>query len=244
MELSGWIRRWWVWLWICFSTTVPAAPVLVASSDWLGFAQDDGHGLYFDVIRAALKTQGISIQTQASNWKRARFAFAEQRVDILACDYKENHPNAIYPRWHLDTDPAVILFSRHHVASLSQLADQPVAWVLGYEFAKLVPATVQVLEVSTHADGFRLLQLGRVSAVISYAEQVPTEWALPLYQYPLQPPRALYPVFQNTQAGRELALKFDAGMAQLYASGQLQPMYKPLIWQRAALPPTMVTAAQ
>lgn len=212
-----------------------ASSITVVSSPWPGYTEPDGHGLYFDVMREALRTQGVEFKTQISNWKRARFAFASQRADVLVCDYASEHATGVYPKWFLDVDPAVFVFSREPLSTLDRLNGHEVGWVLGYEFASLVPADVQVVEVDSHADGFRMLQAGRLTALVSYQQHVPQGWQGPLFQLQVQPPRHLYPVFQNTIQGRQLATKFDLGMEQLRRSGRLKMLYPTDVWVRSAL---------
>lgn len=212
-----------------------ASPLLVVSSQWPGYTEADGQGLYFEVLRQALRTQGVEFKVQVSNWKRARFAFEHQRADVLVCDYANEHSSGVYPKWYLDMDPAVFVFSRQPLTSLEQLKGQSVGWVLGYKVAQMVPSDIQSVEVESHADGFRMLHAGRLAAFVSYQQQVPADWQGPLFQKQVQAPRALYPVFQNTVAGRELARLFDLGMQQLQQEGRLQPLYPATVWQRSGL---------
>lgn len=212
-----------------------ASPLIVASSQWSGFTEADGRGVYFEVLRQALRTQGVEFKVQVSNWKRARFAFEHQRADVLVCDYASEHTNGVYPKWYFDMDPAVFVFSRQPIQSLVELKGQTVGWVLGYKFAHLVPSDIQLVEVDSHADGFRMLQAGRLQAVVSYQKHVPSDWQGQLFQRQVQAPRAVYPVFQNTVAGRELARLFDLGMQQLQQEGRLQTLYPADVWQRSGL---------
>lgn len=223
-------------MWLLLAPSLAwGSQTIVVSSQWPGFTQADGTGLYFEVLRQALRSQGVEFKVQVSNWKRARFAFEQQRADVLVCDYANEHSEGVYPVWYLDMDPAVFVYSRQPLSSLSMLQRQPVGWVLGYKFARLVPNDIQLVELDSHADGFRMLQAGRLAAVVSYQQHVPADWQGPLFKIQVQAPRPLYPVFQNTQAGRELARLFDLGMQQLQQQGRLQALYPPDIWQRSGL---------
>lgn len=232
MKQYGWLVCLWL---LSIVSGVQASPLLVASSQWPGYTEADGQGVYFEVLRQALRSQGVEFKVQVSNWKRARFAFDQQRADVLVCDYASEHASGVYPKWYLDMDPAVFVFTRQPMPSLQQLKGQSVGWVLGYKFAHLVPSEIQLVEVNSHADGFRLLQGGRLTAVVSYQQHVPADWQGPIFKTQVQAPRPLYPVFQNTVSGRELARLFDQGMQQLQQQGRLQALYPPDVWQRSGL---------
>ncbi len=112
--------------------------------------------------------------------------FHANRADILICDYRSADPMRLWPRWHLDFDQPILLFSRQPLSDLQQLRDQPVGWLLGYDFDRYLPVSVKSYEVATDLEGFTLLQHGRLTAFISYQMYLPKPLKSQFYGTELQ----------------------------------------------------------
>lgn len=202
-----------------------AKTVRVVSGAWGEMTQADGKGLYIQVVREALAGTDVELNVRVTNWKRAKQMFYANRAELLLVDHFDNTDRQFYSRWHLDMDPPVILFSLAPVPTYAALQGKTVGWMLGYEFGRYLPVTVNGIEVSEEPFGFDMLEYGRLDAFISYEDKVPAALSAKLQRLELAPAQPLYPVFQNTFAGRQLAADFDRGMARLYHSGRLEKIY-------------------
>lgn len=221
---------------LCGPALTQAKTVTVVAGAWGDFTKADGTGLYFDVLRAALAQSDIELNIRVTNWKRAKQMFYADRADVLLADFRGSGDRRFIPFWHLNMDPPLTLFSLQPVNDLQLLQGQAVGWMLGYDFGEYLPVTVNGIEVSAEQFGFDLLRYGRLDAYISYQDNVPNELRALLQQRQLAPAQALYPVFQNTFSGRQLAADFDRGMQKLYQNGRLQQLYG-RYYQTAAFPP-------
>lgn len=236
------INRWWfgLLLSICvgFSVVSQAKTLTVAAAQWPGYTHADGTGLYFQILREALATENIQLNIRTSNWKRAKHMFHANRADILICDYRSADPMRLWPRWHLDFDQPILLFSRLQLTNLQQLQDQPVGWLLGYDFDRYLPVSVKSYEVATDQEGFTLLQHGRLTAFISYQMHLPPALKSQFHSLELAAAQPMYPVFHNDFNGRMLARAFDTGMRRLYQSGRLAELFNnPELYQHARFEP-------
>ncbi|MBU2278535.1 MAG: hypothetical protein KKB45_07010 [Gammaproteobacteria bacterium] len=210
---------------LLFLPAAVAKSITIVASPWIGLTNADGSGLYFQIFREAMATQDIQLNFRLSNWKRAKHMFYAKRADVLLGDYYHDDPSGVYPRWHLDFDQSVQLFSLQPLQNLTQLQNRPVGWLLGYDFDKFLPVPVEPYEVATEEEGFMLLQHQRLAAFISYQNHQPDPQVLPLYSVEILSAQALYPLFQNDFQGRQLARAFDLGMAKLYQSGRLAQLH-------------------
>lgn len=210
---------------LLFTTTAGAKSIVIAAGDWPGYTHANGSGLYFDILREALEQPDLKLHIRVSNWKRAKHMFMAGRADVLICDYKTAHPGWFYPRWHLDYDQSVQLYSLQPLPNLHALADQPVGWLLGYDFDQYLPVNVKAYEAASHAEGFQLLEHGRLTAFISYQMHVPARLRSQLTVIELQQAVAMYPVFRNDLQGRLLARAYDEGMLKLYRTGRLKALF-------------------
>lgn len=218
------------------SALADAKTVTVVAGAWGDFTKADGTGLYFDVLRAALAESDIELNIRVTNWKRAKQMFYAGRADVLLADFRGSGDRRFVPHWHLNMDPPVQLFSLQQVNDVQSLQGKAVGWMLGYDYGDYLPVTVNGIEVSAEKFGFDMLHYGRLDAYISYQDNVPDELRAQLHQLQLAPAQALYPVFQNTFSGRQLAADFDRGMQKLYQSGRLQQLYG-VHFRQAAFPP-------
>ncbi len=223
-------------IFLCGPALSQAKTITVVAGAWGDFSKADGTGLYFDVLRAALAQSDIELNIRVTNWKRAKQMFYAGRADVLLADFRGNGDRRFVPLWHLNMDPPVLLFTLQAVRDLQSLQGKAVGWMLGYDFGDYLPVRVNGIEVSAEKFGFDMLQYGRLDAYISYQYNVPDELRTRLKQRQLAAAQALYPVFQNTFAGRQLAADFDRGMQRLYLSGRLQQLYA-TYYQTAAFPP-------
>lgn len=223
-------------IFLCGPVLTQAKTITVVAGAWGDFTKADGTGLYFDVLRAALAQSDIELNIRVTNWKRAKQMFYAGRADVLLADFRGSGDRRFVPDWHLNMDPPVLLFSLQQVKELESLQGKAVGWMLGYDYGDYLPVTVNGIEVSAEKFGFDMLQYGRLDAYISYQDNVPHELRKKLKQRQLAAAQALYPVFQNTFAGRQLAADFDRGMQRLYQSGRLQQLYG-TYYQSAAFPP-------
>ncbi len=210
---------------LLFLPAAVAKTITIAASPWAGLTHADGSGLYFQIFREAMATQDIQLNIRLSNWKRAKHMFYAKRADVLLADYQHDDPSRLYPRWHLDYDQSVQLYSLQPLQNLTQLKDRPVGWLLGYDFDQYLPVPVEPYEVATEEEGFMLLQHQRLTAFISYQNHQPDPMVLPLYSMEILSAQPLYPLFQNDFQGRQLARAYDLGMAQLYQSGRLAELH-------------------
>lgn len=213
-----------VFLLLCIPAAT-AKTIVIAASPWQGLTHADGSGLYFQIFREAMATQDITLNIRLSNWKRAKHMFYAQRADVLLADYQHQDPSRHYPRWHLDYDQSVQLYSLQPLKNLMQLKAQPVGWLLGYDFDQYLPVPVEPYEVATDEEGFMLLQHQRLAAFITYQHHQPDPMVMPLYRVEILSAQPLYPLFHNDFQGRQLARAFDLGMAQLYQSGRLAELH-------------------
>lgn len=229
--MHSWYRVMFVMYLLLPVQTAWAKTVTVVSAEWHGLTAVNGSGIYFDVLREALASEDIQLIVRVTNWKRAKQMFYAGRADILLADYAEAHPGYVYPKWHLDVDPPVLLFTRTPIAAVQSLGGKTVGWRLGYDFDQLLPVSVVGIEVADESIGFELLHHGRLDAFVGYENNKPGKFASQFSSQPLTKARKLYPVLQQGFASRQLAAAFDRGMQRLHESGRLQQLFGAQFYQ-------------
>lgn len=208
----------------CCAVSAQSKPLTAVAEAWQGYTEPDGQGIYWQIVREAMLHSGYQIQPEVANWKRARHQFEQKNAELLIGATQVDMAQAIFPRWHLDFDDAIYLFTLEPMTDLQQLQHQTVAFLLGYQFERyLSDIVIRSYEVSTTDQVLDLLQLGRIQAFIGYHFNLPE--TARVHQQQLRERTPLYVVFQPTERGQKLAAAYEQGMAYLYQSGRLQEIF-------------------
>ncbi|ASP40214.1 hypothetical protein CHH28_16700 [Bacterioplanes sanyensis] len=229
-------------LWWCpllWADDLQTDTLKIASEEWRGYTNEDGSGLYWDIIRSALAGSALRPEFLTMPWKRAEMLVLNGDVDAIAGVYDEPDRFTI-PRWHLMLEDPVALLAAPSVQltvllTLEQLAGRRISWIRGYDYHRtlLQGITVELLEVSQRVQAVRLVASERADFMIDYEafiRQAANEQSIDLdagYQiHILAPGKKLYLTFQKSEQGRRWAQQFDAGMEKLVQSGEIDRIYR------------------
>lgn len=223
----------------CLCSPLLADNLKIVSEEWNGYTNEDGSGLYWDIIRAALADSGLRPQFLTMPWKRAEMLAINGDVDAIAGVYYEPSRYTI-PHWHISIEDPVALLAAPTAQltlplTLEQLAGRRISWIRGYDFDRtlLQNIAVEPVEVSQRTQAVRLVASGRADFMIDYEtfiRQAATEQSIKLdtgYQiHILAPGKKLYLAFHKSEQARLWAQQFDAGMTKLVASGEIYDIYR------------------
>lgn len=198
--------------------------ISVGLTEWGGYTNSDGTGIYLDIINSVFGKQNIDLKF--SSYQRTLHKFREGEYDFIIGVYREEIKSAIFPRWHLDMEHSVLAFYNknklniNHVAELNKLT---VGWMRGYGFERYLPLSNKPYLVNSQRDGFKLLKNNRIDAFIDYFYNQPQTTQLSSIE--ILPKRKLYLAFANTDKGKKLAQLFDEQMNKLNGSGELKTIF-------------------
>ena len=210
---------------LCLSDASFGRDVTVLASKWQHYTNEDGTGVYFDLLRLIYHESDLSIEI--TDYHRCLNLFKQEKADILIGVYQSDLPKAHYAQWPLDKDAPIYAFvhqdSTYH--SLASLTNKTIAWQKGYgfdQFFHTIPNPYLVTDLDT---GFRLLQGRRIDAFFDYQLNYrPTEHTNITF-FKVHDATTLHLAFQNTKRGRLLAKIYDQRMLTLRQSGVLASLF-------------------
>ena len=218
----------------------PLTIIRLITSEWPGYTNADGTGLYFDVLKAVYEPEGIQMTFELVPWKRAQ-ALVKKTADAIVGETMLPDEDYLYPQWPIDVEEVTVMFKKRAGVEWKgefSLEKKTVSWIRGYDFQMYIQANMNILEVDNLQSGLLMLEAGRIDFLIDYEDLIAEEVEsirktvnpdFDLEQYQMEPLRLgakVYVAFVNSARGKRLVEIFDRRMKQLYESGVLDAMYK------------------
>jgi hypothetical protein len=200
--------------------------IWVSASEWDGFAQRDGSGLYFDVLKAVFPND--TLHFEPTSFKVAIDLFNKQKADMVLAVYHSEVSDAIYSKWILDTDDAVTGYYLLDSFTTPPRIDEyiKVGWLEGYGFRQFFPKVQDVYLVETRDAGFRMLKKKRLDVFFDYLGNNLHQDEKVFGHFEAHPGGYLYIAFQNNSKGKKLAKIYNQRMTKLKREGTLKKIYK------------------
>ncbi|MDV6316673.1 ABC transporter substrate-binding protein [Idiomarina sp. HP20-50] len=169
-----------------------------------GLINADGTGKLWEIAQTVFPTFGSKINKVVSSWQRSFQLMGEGRADaLIGVRPDQQIKNAILSKYHVGYDDSVFLFS------LEESKEGPIC-VSGPHFMETLFETQRPFyRASNSLDCFALLDLGRVSAVIDYKDNLPDWTEKPYKKKKLSAPQPLFVAFSDSGRGRALRQLFD-----------------------------------
>ncbi len=203
-----------------------AQTLKVGADDWQGYAQQDGGGIYFELLKHIYVDHTLDFKIDIYN--RTLAAFEKNKIDIVVGVLREDIEQGLFPNWYLDNEYPVFAFYDSRFTKIEQLLDLEdlsTGWLRGYRFDRFIPNANAPYTVDHFENGFDMLIKRRFDVFVDYAYNVPEKYTEHLSKFEILPSRHLYAVFQPTEQGQKLAALFDKKMLELRNSGELKKIF-------------------
>lgn len=189
-----------------------------------GLLNADGTGELWKIAKSTFPVFTEQLNTVVSSWQRSIQLMQEGRADaLIGIRPDQKIENVILSKYHVAYDDSVFLFS------LEEPNEGPIC-VSGPHFMEsLVDTQRPFYRASDSLDCFALLDLGRVSAVVDYKDNLPDWTEQPYKKKKLSDPQPLFVAFSDSNRGRALRQLFDnAIFEQAAGKTTAQQVNKPL----------------
>lgn len=216
-------------LWcLCSALHCRAERIDLYCDNWPGFCQQDGKGIYLDLVRAIYQPHGYQITTHIVPYKRALAVIANRGGDIAMGVYRDEVAGIRQPRYPASADNLTVFMLKEWQPSWQgekSLQGQSVVWRRGWAFDKFVGVTMQWHEIDSDEMAMHLLSKGRyryflTSGVLYGKSDTPTNIHRAFLRW-----IPTYPIFADTKQGERLAQLWDQEMANLLRRGTLAELY-------------------
>jgi len=218
--------------------------IQLVSGEWQGYTNQDGTGLYWEVVKAVFESTGIEVKTEVLPWKRAVYHLKKGRADVLVGDYYSKEKDGrefLYPNWHLAVEePMIIVFKKGmegdwDANKINSLNGKTVGWIRGYDFDKTLLKNIRVdkHEISKLKSALRMLEKGRLTALIDYksgvlpaAKEAGINYEDVFTNKTIKSGNKLYVIFTNNARSKKLVKLYDERMNKLVRSGEIFKIFE------------------
>jgi polar amino acid transport system substrate-binding protein len=202
---------------------------------WQDYAEPDGTGFAWDVIRAVYKPAGIAVRFSIVPYSRAVQDVLAARADAWIGSYDNEQEGAIYPDWHYDADRVEALFPKSKLDSWkgrASLENARVGWIRDYAYDTYMNVSVREVLLKNRRRALMLLKRGRLDYWLDAAyeqehllENAPESIDPSKYVRRHVLYKRLYLGFADTARGRELARIWDRRFPKLLKRGRIAEIY-------------------
>lgn len=200
--------------------------IVAASGTWKNYTNDDGTGVYWQIIDSAFGDQ-VSVEKNSSTWLRAVRLFESKKADVLVGAYLNDPKGYLHSSYHLDYEYELLALAldKNVLATFSQASRSLIVCVpevFDLTFYNMQP--VHQVYIGNTDKCNELFKKRKVDVVINYEynlyelyDSFPSE-----VFYQSEP---LFVMFHNSELGRQLKEIFDSNMKNLAESNQLKAIF-------------------
>lgn len=159
---------------LLFSPYLIAQPIVVVTEEWEGYTNENGDGVYWEVIDAVFNKLGILYERSLVPWARAEKEIRSGTADIIVGAYYSQGQGIVFPKWHLsvEEDLMAVIHKTDKNTWQSKLNTKPVVWIRGYGFEKHFAKNILFKEVNSTKQGLKLISVNRGLAHIDYLSAI------------------------------------------------------------------------
>ncbi|MEZ4527925.1 MAG: transporter substrate-binding domain-containing protein [Desulfobacterales bacterium] len=209
----------------------------IATPVWEGQTNEDGTGLFFDIIRAVYEPAGIKMQFQIMPWKRAVQEMLSGKADAVLDMYSEDiAENMIAPSYPLLTEFTVAVFKKERIKEwkgIQSLSGLDLIWIRGYNYQNsrhLKGIKFNWSEIDEYDTAWRMLAKNRTDAYLdaytdatAYIKENKVD--MNLYTMETIGGDKGYMVCGKSPKSEEFVKIYDKRILELLASGELEKIF-------------------
>jgi polar amino acid transport system substrate-binding protein len=207
----------------------------VVTPMWEDQTQEDGTGLFFDVIRKVYEPSGIQLKFEIMPWQRAEEMVAAGQADAVPAAYRDNP--GVYPKYPLYVDYTTAVFKKSHIKEWKgpqTLKEKNVIWIRGYNFQDipaLIPLAMKWSEIDDYEQAWGMLENDRIDAYLESLIDLEryirnNQIDMSQYQMEILVAKNAYIKFSNSNKSKKLIEIYDKRIPELMASGELKTMFE------------------
>ena len=208
--------------------------VVSAGPSWETFTNQDGTGLYHEVLNAVFALYGIKVRHEYVPSDRADELVRLGWADMMICDDRAEPPLRL-ARYPLYVNNYYVFFNRERIGpwkGAESLRDKEVAAQKGFYHAWDFPVPVHIREMPSGVKCLEMVLLGRSDfyvddmAFISQSINEDPKFDMSAYDIQKAGRRSYHPMFNTTPRSDQVIRMYNDGMRTLHERGELKPIYE------------------
>lgn len=229
-------------IWTCF----PALPgfggeaskietIHVVTPSWPDQTNEDGTGLFFDIVRGVYEPEGIKMTYEILPWKRAEVMIDRDRADAMVDVLRNNA--VLTPKHPMNVLPQYAAFKRERIGKwegVKSLDGMRVIWFRGYDYHKnphLSGVAPKWEEVDDYASAWRMLKTDRADFYLDAFADMDKYVGnnhVDMNVYRMEPVwnEKTYMSFSKSEKSEQLIRIYDKRIVELFDSGELEKIFE------------------
>lgn len=214
-----------------FASFAASTTIIIATQEWSNYANKDGSGYYFALLERIFP--GYQHSVTFMPYARSLAMLEQQQVDLVLGASVDDFDDARCGASLVEVDRSDMLTSQSLAAgyqSSQDLNGKVVVSRIGYDWSDLLPAGTRYKEYASLEQMIKLLNVGRVDAVLEYRDEI----ELALLKLDGDYPQLVIVenvveygstfCFAANKRGEYLQQQFDRVMLQMIESGELRAL--------------------
>jgi polar amino acid transport system substrate-binding protein len=201
---------------------------------WDEYVDNQWQGLYADTFNAIFVPLDIEIYLNVTPYENSLKRVQNKDGDVAMSFYHDEYPGVLYPQWPQELEEVFAV----HLNTLAYTNEQDLlgkklGWLHGYHFDLYLPKGVGFVEIRTENLGVQMLVNGEIDFFLDYqasvakaAEENEINLASMQLSVVEDLTKFVYPVFRDDKRGQKLMQIYDRRMAELYADGTLDRLFR------------------
>jgi len=216
---------------LLFVTVCFAEEVHVVSEMWEDCTNEDGTGLYFEILREIFPEPEYQLKLEIVPYARSVAMVQNKAADLYVASYYAETEGVLYPgkEMFFDADKVVAVYLKGmSFSGQADLTGKTVGWMRGYAYDEYLDVEVKPYEIDNRENGLKMVQHGRLDYFLgaqSDVEKIDAELmedlevthCLNLY---------LYYAFTDTEKGQELLRVYKEKYPELIESGKMKALFE------------------
>ncbi|MGE0086693.1 MAG: substrate-binding periplasmic protein [Desulfococcaceae bacterium] len=219
----------------------------IATPSWAGQTNEDGSGMFFDIVRTVYEPAGIKMKFEIVPWKRAESMISAKEADAYLSARKRK--DRLVPRYPLWVEHTAVVFRKDRIKEwkgMESLNNKNLLWMRGYDFhtdSHLNGIQFKWQETDSLEQAWKLVEMGRYDAYIEVLEDL-KQYAktgnadMNLLQIEVLWGENSYMAFAKREKSEKLMQIYDKRIKEIFDSGELEKlfekwgiMYSPEAWR-------------
>ncbi len=241
LNFRRFIIHWSIFLCLIASTSVcladPIKQVISTSPSWKTFTNQDGTGLYHEILFNIFQPLGIKIVHKYTNANRGIYMVGNDLADFYTCKNNiDNLPGLTLARHPMYEGKFHAIFKRDNIKNwqgVDSLANRKVVWRRGYYRASEFDVDIIIRETDSGVAALGQVVVDRGDFYIDDLNLIKesiskSDHTIDMDAYQIEPvgKRTYHPVFKRSVRGKQIMDLYDRGMESLHKSGKLQTIFK------------------
>ncbi|QTA79868.1 Solute-binding protein family 3 domain-containing protein, MltF-like [Desulfonema limicola] len=213
--------------------------ISIVTPQWDEQTNNDGTGLFFEIIKTVYEPAGIKMKYSFVPWKRAQMMVSSTQADAMVCVWKEHalEEKQLIPVYPMFIEYTAAVYKKETIKTwegIKTLNDKNAVWLRGYDYhTSLYLKDInfkQRGEVDDYSQAWSLIDKGRydvyIDALIDLHKYIRhNKLDMTSYSLEILWGEKAYPAFSNTEKSKKLIKIFETRIIELHKSGQLKQLY-------------------